>query len=138
MENAKANSRVAHLLDSAPHYIESVLREIQERGPLIVSELSNPGQRTGPWWGYNNGKIALEWLFATGRLAIADRRNFARVYDLAERTIPSKHLNAPTIPPKDAIRELLRISAKALGIGTAKDCEGRHGSIVQAGIQGTE
>lgn len=121
MEDAKPNGRVAHLLDSAPFYVESVLREIQERGPLIVSELSDPGQRTGPWWGYNNGKIALEWLFATGRLAIADRRNFARVYDLAERIIPSKHLNAPIIPSKDAIRELLQISAKALGIGTAKD-----------------
>ena len=121
MENAKPNSRVAHLLDSAPDYIESVLREIQDRGPLIVSELGDPGQRTGPWWGYSNGKIALEWLFATGRLAIAGRRNFARVYDLAERVIPSEYLNAPTLPPKDAIRELLRISAKALGIGTEKD-----------------
>ena len=121
MDDAKPNGRVAHLLNSAPFYVESVLREIQERGPLIVSELSDPGQRTGPWWGYNNGKIALEWLFATGRLAIADRRNFARVYDLAERIIPSKYLNAPIITSKDAIRELLQISAKALGIGTAKD-----------------
>ena len=121
MEDAKPNSRVANLLDSAPHYIESVLREIQERGPLIVSDLCDPGQRTGPWWGYNNGKIALEWLFATGRLATADRRNFARVYDLAERIIPSKHLNTPTITPKNAVRELLQISAKVLGIGTEKD-----------------
>ncbi|MDA0987628.1 MAG: winged helix DNA-binding domain-containing protein [Chloroflexi bacterium] len=121
MEDAKPHSSVADFLNSAPQYIESVFKEIQERGPLIVSELSDPGQRTGPWWGYNNGKIALEWLFATGRLATADRRNFARVYDLAERVIPSEHLNAPAIPAKDAIRELLQVSAKALGIGTARD-----------------
>ena len=121
MEDAKPNSRAAHLLDSAPQYIESVLKEIRESGPLIVSELSDPGQRTGPWWGYNNGKIALEWLFATGKLATADRRNFARVYDVAERVIPSEYLNAPIIPAKDAVRELLQVSAKALGIGTARD-----------------
>ncbi len=121
MEEAKPNSRVAHLLDTAPHYIESVLRQIEDGGPLIVSDLADPGQRTGPWWGYNKGKIALEWLFATGRLAIADRRNFARVYDLAERVIPFKYLNAPILPPEKAIRELLLISAKALGIGTVAD-----------------
>jgi uncharacterized protein YcaQ len=120
-ERASPNSRVARLLDSAPQYIESILKEIQERGPLIVSELSDPGQRTGPWWGYNNGKIALEWLFATGQLATTKRRNFARVYDLTERVIPSEHLNAHTPSPNNAVRELLQISAKALGIGTARD-----------------
>ena len=121
MESAKPHSRVAQLMSSAPSYVESVFREIQERGPLIVSELTNPGQRTGPWWGYNDGKIALEWLFDTGRLAIADRRRFARVYDLAERVIPPECLNAPAPTPEDAVRELLRISVGSLGIGTARD-----------------
>ena len=121
MEEAKPSDRVAHLLDTAPHYIESVLSEVRGRGPLIVSDLSDPGERTGPWWGYNRGKIALEWLFAAGRLAIAGRRNFARVYDLAERVIPSEYLNAPTPTPGEAVRELLRISAGSLGVGTAKD-----------------
>ena len=121
MESAKPHSRVAQLMSSAPSYIESVFREVQERGPLIVSELANPGQRTGPWWGYNDGKIALEWLFDTGRLAIADRRRFARVYDLAERVIPPECLNAPAPTPEDAVRELLRISVGSLGIGTARD-----------------
>ncbi len=121
MNEAEPGSRVRDLLKSEPLYVESVLREIQEAGPLIVSELSDPGQRTGPWWGYNKGKIALEWLFDTGRLAIAYRRNFARVYDLSERVIPSEHLNAPILSPEKAVRELLRISAQALGIGTARD-----------------
>ena len=121
MEDTQPGNRVTHLLNSEPLYIESVLREIQDRGPLIVSELGDPGQRTGPWWGYNKGKVALEWLFAKGRVATADRRNFARVYDLAERVIPSTYLNARTLPPEMAVRELLRLSAKALGVGTAQD-----------------
>jgi uncharacterized protein YcaQ len=121
MEAARPNRRVAHLLQSEPHYVESILREIQDRGPLIVSQLNDPGKRTGPWWGYSNGKVALEWLFATGRVAVAGRQNFTRSYDLAERVIPSRFLNAPTPSPEAAVRELLRISAKALGVGTARD-----------------
>ncbi len=121
MMDAQPGSRVAQLLKSEPLYVESVFREIQEGGPLVVSGLSDPGQRTGPWWGYSKGKIALEWLFATGRLAIANRRNFARVYDLAERVIDSQHLNAPVLPREEAVRELLRTSIQALGIGTAAD-----------------
>lgn len=121
MVDAQPSSRVAQLMKSEPLYVESVFREIQEGGPLVVSGLSDPGQRIGPWWGYNKGKIALEWLFATGRLAVADRRNFARVYDLAERVIDSRYLNAPVLPREEAARELLRISVQALGIGTAGD-----------------
>ena len=121
MADTQPSERVAVLLNSEPSYIDLVLTEIQERGPLTVSELSDPGQRTGPWWGYNKGKIALEWLFSKGRLAIADRRNFTRVYDLAERVIPPEHLNAPALPPELAVRELLLVSAKALGVATAKD-----------------
>jgi uncharacterized protein YcaQ len=121
MVDTQPGSRVAQLLKSEPLYVESVFREIQEGGPLVVSGLSDPGQRTGPWWGYNKGKIALEWLFATGRLAVANRRNFARVYDLAERVIDSQHLNAPVLPREEAVRELLRTSVQALGIGTAAD-----------------
>ena len=121
MNDAQPSSRVAQLLKSEPLYVESVFREIQDGGPIIVSGLSDPGKRSGPWWGYNKGKIALEWLFATGRLAVADRRNFARVYDLAERVIDSQDLNAPALPREEAVHELLRISAKALGIGTARD-----------------
>ena len=121
MEATQPSSRVVDLMNSAPLYIGSTFREIQDRGPLIVSELRDPGQRTGPWWGHSKGKIALEWLFARGLVAISDRRNFTRVYDLAERVIPAKYLNAPTVPTEKAVRELLRISANALGVGSAKD-----------------
>ena len=121
MEDAKPGIRAAALLDTEPEYIESILREIRVRGPLTVSQLNDPGKRTGPWWGHNRGKVALEWLFATGRLAVADRKNFARVYDLAEKVIPSHYMNAPTPAPQDAVRDLLAIAAKAMGIGTARD-----------------
>ena len=104
-----------------PDYIRSVLDQIRDRGPLAVRELGNPGKRVPEWWGWSPGKIAMEYLFWVGDVTVATRRNFERIYDLPERVIPAKVLNAPTPPRSDAIRELVRLSARALGIATFAD-----------------
>ena len=105
-----------------PQYLAAVRAEVAERGALSVNELSDPGPRTGPWWGYSKGKLALEWLYVTGRLAIRDRRpSFVTVYDLPERVLPPSVLLDPEPDEIDARRELLRIAARSLGVGTAAD-----------------
>ena len=109
------------LLTERPDYVESVFREVEERGPIGASELADPGERAGPWWGWAAGKDALEWLYWTGRLAIGGRRNFERLYDLPERVIPRHVLNAPTPHQEEAHRELLRVAARALGVATVAD-----------------
>ena len=87
-----------------------------------MSDLRDQGRnRSRPWWGRSDGKLALEWLFATGRLAASRRGNFTRVYDLAERVIPPQVLAAPAPETRDAQRELLRLAARAHGIGDAAD-----------------
>jgi hypothetical protein len=104
-----------------PSYIRSVLDQIRDRGPLAVRELGNPGKRVPEWWGWSPGKIAMEYLFWVGDLTVATRRNFERIYDLSERVIPPDVLNA-TVPTRgDAIRELVRLSGRALGIATFAD-----------------
>ena len=103
-------------------YVEAIRGEVAERGPLAVSDLRDQGSGgSGPWWGRSDGKLALEWLFATGRLAASRRGNFTRVYDLAERVIPPEVLAAPAPATRDAQRELLRLAARACGIGDAGD-----------------
>ena len=103
-------------------YVDAIRREVAERGPLAVSDLRDQGRnRSRPWWGRSDGKLALEWLFATGRLATSRRGNFMRVYDLAERVIPPEVLAAPAPATRDAQRELLRLAARAHGIGDAGD-----------------
>ena len=103
-------------------YVEWIRREVAERGPLAVSDLRDQGSGgSGPWWGRSDGKLALEWLFATGRLATSRRGNFTRVYDLSERVIPPEVLAAPAPAAHDAQRELLRLAARAHGIGDAGD-----------------
>ena len=103
-------------------YVEAIYREVAGRGPLAVSDLEDPGRnRNRPWWGRSDGKLALEWLFATGRLAAMRRGNFVRVYDLVERVIPPHLLAAAAPSEPDARRELLRLAGRALGVGTLAD-----------------
>jgi uncharacterized protein YcaQ len=102
-------------------YIRAVRDEIAAAGPVTVDALTDPGERTGPWWGWNRGKSAVEYLFRTGEVTTVGRRGFERVYDLAERAIPADILSLPTPAEPDAIRELARLSAIALGIGTEFD-----------------
>ena len=104
-----------------PGFVDSVLAEITTRGPLAASELSDPGTRAGAWWGWGDGKNVLEWLFATGRVTTATRRNFERIYDLTERVLPAELLAAPTPAPNDAKKSLLVESAHALGVATARE-----------------
>jgi uncharacterized protein YcaQ len=103
-------------------FIEEVRREIADRGPLAASELSNGGERRGPWWGWSDGKLAVEWLFFAGVVTTATRRgSFERVYDLTERVLPAHVQALPTPSVEEAQRELLRMSAQALGVATATD-----------------
>ena len=103
-------------------YIDEVLREIADRGPLAASELSNGGERRGAWWGWNDGKLAVEWLFFAGLVTTATRRGtFERVYDLTERVLPAAVQALPTPSAEEAQRELLRLSARALGVATEFD-----------------
>src|SRR5882757_7873100 len=103
-------------------YIDEVLREIADRGPLAASELANGGERRGAWWGWNDGKLAVEWLFSAGLVTTATRRGtFERVYDLTERVLPAHIQALPTPSAEEAQRALLRLSAQALGVATEFD-----------------
>ena len=51
-----------------PGYLDEVLDRIREGGPITAADLQ---QRTGPkgsWWSWDDGKLALEFLFHHGRL----------------------------------------------------------------------
>ena len=101
-------------------YIEGVLEQIRRRGPVTGGDFAE-GPRKAGWWEWSDGKSAVEWLFGAGYVAVKTRRGFERVYDLTERVMPPAILNAPTPDPADAKRELVRISARALGVATVAD-----------------
>ena len=113
--------RVRDLLEHDPVYVTTVLDEVRSRGPIPARRLSDPGEKTGPWWGYGKGKVALAWLFATGQVAVSRRVNFERWYDRPERVLPSEILAEPDPSPEEAHRLRVREAAGALGIATVAD-----------------
>ncbi len=101
--------------------IDKVRHEVAARGPLAASELSHKHKGDGGWWGWSDGKRAIEWLFWAGEVTtVTRRRAFERVYDLTERVLPRSVLDIPTPDEADAQRDLLRRSAAALGIATER------------------
>jgi len=126
MDARTPRGRARRLMEERPGYVESVLQEVRERGPLTVSQLTDAGERTGPWWGYNRGKIALEWLFTKGEVAVDRRVNFTRHYDVTERVIPAELRAVSSATRDEAHRSLLEIAARAHGIGTDADLADYH------------
>jgi len=121
MQGPKVYNQTRELLKRHPEYFEQVYDEVAEHGPLTVSDLSDPGSRTGPWWGHGRGKVALDWLYVTGRLTIRGRtKNFVSIYDLPERVF-TPELLATELSRDDAYREMLMRGARAHGVGTLAD-----------------
>lgn len=102
-------------------YVEAVLEEVRERGPLTAKELEDPGSPRGTWWMRSKGKQALEWHFRCGNLMAHSRPNFERVYDVTERILPKEVLAKSAVPEREAQREFLMRSARHHGVGTARD-----------------
>jgi uncharacterized protein YcaQ len=95
--------------------------ELAEKGPLAASEIEHDdNKRRGPWWGWSDVKTGLEYLFFWGEVVTAGRTRFERRYALAEQILPPEILSAE-IAEGDAVKELIRRSARAHGIGTLRD-----------------
>jgi uncharacterized protein YcaQ len=117
---ASAAWQARHQSDDS--YISAVLEEVDNRGPLAASGLSDPRRRQGEWWDRRSaGRQALEWLFGTGQLAAWRSETFERVYDLPHRVIPASILAAPTPTREAAQRQLLLVAARANGVATSGD-----------------
>ncbi|MCU1515196.1 MAG: hypothetical protein JWO10_2286 [Microbacteriaceae bacterium] len=95
--------------------------ELAARGPLAASEIEHDANtRHGPWWGWSDVKRGLEYLFSFGEVVSAGRNRFERSYALAEQLLPSEVMSAE-VSKAEAIRELVRLSSQAHGIGTLRD-----------------
>ncbi|MFC6488537.1 winged helix-turn-helix domain-containing protein [Nitratireductor sp. GCM10026969] len=126
-------------------FIDEVLAEVARRGPLAASDIDGHTGTSG-WWQWSDAKRALEWLFWAGYVTTHSRKpSFERLYDLPERVLPPEILATPTPAPEDAMRGLVEIAARALGVGTASDlrdyfrlppadCHARIEELVEAGM----
>ena len=103
----------------------ALMRQVKQRvireGPLTARDFKDTKRRKrGTWWDWKPAKTALEMLLWQGDFMIRERRNFERVYDLAERVIPSDV--DQTFPKADEENEFfIRRALGALGVATVQD-----------------
>lgn len=103
-------------------FVDRIYDHVARHGPTTAGDLSERVGKKGPWWDWDDAKVALELLFMTGRLTATRRgTDFARLYDLPERVIPRRHLDAPAPDAAEAQRRLVELAARSLGVATAFD-----------------
>lgn len=82
-----------------------VLAELEARGPLSSDDFAD-ARRAVTAWGTRGRlvKAVLDKLFFHGRVLIAARRSFRRIYDLPERVLPASVFGAPRLGADEAAR----------------------------------
>jgi uncharacterized protein len=101
--------------------IEAIHAAVLADGPASAGELDASDRKKGPWWGWGDTKRALEHLFYVGRVGATRRGTFERAYCDPATVVPREVRERPTPPDRDAMVGLLERSARAHGVGTAKD-----------------
>ena len=125
MELSKTQPRWKRFLElqqRRPNFVPELLQRIETGGPVVAGDVSERVGPKGTWWDWDDGKVALEYLFLTGEITAHRRANdFARVYDVTHRVMPASVLNAPTPTDAESRKELLALAIHSIGVGTAGD-----------------
>ncbi len=118
------------VLSRFPDVTEHVLAEVTERGPLGSRDFA--GEGGGGMWNWKPAKQVLEALYSSGELAIAGRIGFQRLYDLRERVIPRRYLDAAPLSEEEGRRGLVLRAVEGRGAltesGISEHCRFRGGA----------
>ncbi|HEY5265243.1 MAG TPA: crosslink repair DNA glycosylase YcaQ family protein [Acidimicrobiales bacterium] len=114
-----------HQLKDQKKSCAEVVQRLREDGPLTSRELGG-AKKGGQWWDWSEIKIAAEWLLDTGTIVCRERRGFERVYDLAERAIPTELLSLD-LDDETCANVLVDSGLRAMGVATAVDLAAYHG-----------
>jgi uncharacterized protein YcaQ len=93
--------------------VEPILARIEAEGPL--GSRAFEGNGSGGMWSWKPAKMVLDALWDRGRLVVAGRQSFQRLYDLTERVIPEPIREAPAPPEDETLRELALLAVRARG-----------------------
>ncbi|MEX3014714.1 winged helix-turn-helix domain-containing protein [Gymnodinialimonas hymeniacidonis] len=75
--------------------IDKVLAHVRDHGACCTTDLAeDEAEKSTGWWDWRPSKVALEYLWRAGDLAVTKRQGFRKFYDLSERVIPPEYLNA--------------------------------------------
>ena len=83
---------------------EEILTRIESEGPLRSVDLE--GESSSVMWELKVAKKVVSALWSSGQLAVRERRNFQRTFDLTERVIPAG-LMTKDVSTEEALKTLL-------------------------------
>ena len=107
-----------------PEYVKTVLKEVEQRGPLEAKHLNNPRYINQSGWGSRSvGQLALNWLYRIGEVGIRRGKNFEKKYDLITNIVPSEVLSRPSPTEEESLKELYLWAASAMGVASARDIQ---------------
>jgi uncharacterized protein YcaQ len=98
-----------------PDVAKKLRQRIRQDGPLRSVDMEGRGSRG--WWDIKLAKRVAEALWSSGELAIRERKNFQRNYDLAERVIPESWRRQP-LPKREGLEVLLLKALEGHGWAT--------------------
>jgi len=100
--------------------VDHVIQRIKDEGPLSSKDFDSKKKEKGGWWNRKKEKVAMDYLYTAGILAISERINFQRYYDLTENVIP-EGVNKEPPTDEDRIRFYFEKTMKCLGAILPKD-----------------
>ena len=103
------------LKENASH-VRQILKHIKEFGACRSADFERTDGKSGGWWEWKPEKRSLEVLFTTGKVMVARRQKFHRVYDLTERVHPHWNDQRDLGNLLDDQRQQVLDAVKALGI----------------------
>ena len=95
--------------------LDEVMAYTRKNGLARSADFERTDGRRGTWWDWKPAKVALEHLYNTGELTIANRVNFQRIYGITETVLP-EWVNTTPPSEEEAYLTLLDKSARALGV----------------------
>lgn len=115
--------------------VNLIRRQLRDGGPVTTGDLGG-AKSSSAWWDWSESKIAIEWLLDVGEVVCVRRVGWRRVYDLAERALPTD-VQRPTADwvhadgvyglSDDACHDaLVERAVLLLGVGTMADIADVH------------
>ena len=101
------------------HLMNEILARVKAEGPLKSRDFDKGSKGKGKWWNWGPTKRAIEKLFMQGDLMVCERQGMEKVYDLAERCLPSDiDISVPTLD--EYATYLFDTTLRAHGVFTLK------------------
>lgn len=96
--------------------VKQILQHIKKFGACRSADFERTDGKSGGWWEWKPEKRSLEVLFTMGKLMVAKRQRFQRVYDLTEQVHPNWNDQRDLKPLIDEQRQQVLDAVRALGI----------------------